>query len=167
MIYNVRDDFCDMFRPPNIKKIIGDEAPFSKEDRKLANKRRRNVKSIPEDEPDTADNDWDKKHLNDESIVDQHPLREVLTCQKTWKNIAPPIKDVFDKLIEYIIHKDCERHRWKRRLKRRNSMNQRASVLVHKYCMFLMKELENGTEFLDCKIDRRMASMKEQLLEGL
>ena len=51
---------------------------------------------IPEDEPDTEDNDWDKYHMNDEAIAERHPLRSVLSCQKTWKNIAPPIKNVFD-----------------------------------------------------------------------
>ena len=122
--------------------------------------------SIPEDEPDTADNDWDRFHANDETITERHPLREVLSCQKTWKNIAPPIKSVFDHLIDHMIAKDLEKHRWRRRLKRRNAMNQRGSVLTHRYCMRLVQELEANSEFLDEKIARKIREQQEQMAQG-
>jgi len=65
-----------------------------------------------------------------------------------------------------MVEKDLEKHKWRRRLKRRNSMNQRASVLLNRYCMFIMKELEAGTEFLDKKIDQNTSTMKDQIYKG-
>ena len=118
VINNVRDEFQDLFRPAN-GRVVEEEITQPKGGKY----KKRSVFSIPEYEPDTVDTEWDKNHSSDAIIRAGHPLRKVLSCQKTWKNVAPPVKDVFNQLIDFMVEKDLERHKWKRRLKRRNSMN--------------------------------------------
>lgn len=98
-----------MFKPSNLP--IVDREDEDSADRRLRNLNRRDSPVLPEYEPDTDGGEFKEwKTWPDYKIKEDHKLRKVITNQKTWTNVAPPIRAVFNDLVEFLIEKDIQSH---------------------------------------------------------